>query len=76
MVRPIVKLCILYDGWCEDIPVLKVILGANELKVTLTLKKKKTIPKLNQLTRVNLLSLPESLRATPGCFSILIKSLR
>ena len=41
MVRPIVKLCILYDGWCEDIPVLKVILGANKLKVTLTLKKKK-----------------------------------
>ena len=40
MVRPIVKLCILYDGRCEDIPVLKVILGANELKVTLTLKKK------------------------------------
>ena len=63
MVRPIVKLCILYDGWCEDIPVLKVILGANKLKVTLTLKKKKTIPKLNQLTRVNLLSLPDSLRA-------------
>ena len=60
MVRPIVKLCILYDGRCEDIPVLKVILGANELKVTL---KKKTIPKLNQLTRVNLLSLPDSLRA-------------
>ena len=51
MVRPIVKLCILYDGRCEDIPVLKVILGANELKVTLILKKK-TIPKLNQLTRV------------------------
>ena len=75
MVRPIFKLCILYDGRCEDIPVLKVILGANELKVTLTLKKK-TIPKLNQLTRVNLLSLPDSLRATPGCFSILIKSLR
>ena len=40
MVRPIVKLCILYDGRCEDIPVLKVILGANELKVTLTFKKK------------------------------------
>lgn len=60
MVRPIVKLCIRYDGRCKDIPVLKVILGANELKVTL---KKKTIPKLNQLTRVNLLSLPDSLRA-------------
>ena len=46
MFRPIVKPCILYDGRCEDIPVLKV-----------------KLKKLNQLTRVNLLSLPDSLRA-------------
>ena len=41
MVRPVVKPCIIFDGRYADIPVLIVILGANELKVILTLKKKK-----------------------------------
>ena len=66
MVRPVVKPCIIFDGRYADIPVLIVILGANELKVILTLKKKKKkkkIPKLNQLTRVKSLLLPDSLRA-------------
>ena len=40
MVRPVVKPCIIFDGRYADIPVLIVILGANELKVILTLKKK------------------------------------
>ena len=64
MVRPVVKPCIIFDGRYADIPVLIVILGANELKVILILKKKKKkIPKLNQLTRVKSLLLPDSLRA-------------
>ena len=41
MVRPVVKPCIIFDGRYADIPVLIVILGANELRVILTLKKKK-----------------------------------
>ena len=65
MVRPVVKPCIIFNGRYADIPVLIVILGANELKVILTLKKKKKkkIPKLNQLTRVKSLLLPDILRA-------------
>ena len=41
MVRPFVKPCIIFDGRYADIPVLIVILEANELKVILTLKKEK-----------------------------------